>query len=96
MTLIIRQIQENDIFFVQEIAKRSCHQTRNKDNGIGSALLQLGIHMFSEIKSLIVCIEKENTSGMSFYQARGFVKIAEFDDLFDGHLLKMVKLSLKL
>jgi len=69
---------------------------KHRGKGIGFALLQQGIHMLSEIKSLIVCIEKENTSGMSFYQARGFVKIAEFDDLFDGHLLKMVKLSLKL
>ncbi len=52
--------------------------------------------MFSEIKSLIVCVERENTTGMSFYQARGFVRIAEYDDLFDGHILKTIKLSLKL
>lgn len=64
--------------------------------GIGSALLQQGIQMFSEIQSLIVCVEKENTTGMSFYQARGFVRIAEYDDLFDGHILKTIKLSLKL
>lgn len=64
--------------------------------GIGSALLQQGIQMFSEIKSLIVCVERENTTGMSFYQARGFVRIAEYDDLFDGHILKTIKLSLKL
>ncbi len=64
--------------------------------GIGSALLQQGIQMFSEIKSLIVYVEKENTTGMSFYQARGFVRIAEYDDLFDGHILKTIKLSLKL
>lgn len=44
--------------------------------------------MFSEIKSLIVYVEKENTTGMSFYQARGFVRIAEYDDLFDGHILQ--------
>lgn len=56
--------------------------------GIGSALLQQGIQMFSEIKSLIVYVEKENTTGMSFYQARGFVRIAEYDDLFDGHILQ--------
>lgn len=64
--------------------------------GIGSALLQQGIQMFSEIQSLIVCVEKENTTGMSFYHARGFVRIAEYDDLFDGHILKKIKLSLKL
>jgi len=82
LTLIIRQMQENNILFVQEIAKRSCHQTRNKDNGIGSALLQLGIHMFSEIKSLIVCVGKYKRYVL--LSSKGFEKIAEFDDLFEG------------
>ncbi|WP_370044533.1 N-acetyltransferase family protein [Lysinibacillus sp. RC79] len=64
--------------------------------GIGTALLQEGIKMLPDLTSLLVCVEKENTIGMNFYQAKGFKKIEEFDELFDGHLLKTVKLSLKL
>ncbi len=158
LTLIIRQMQENDIIFVQEIAKKSWHKTyegiipRNiqdrflqaaysydrlklrlesspflvaifeesvvgfanfsnvvngvaelfaiyllpetQGKGIGTALLQEGINMFPDLTSVIVCVEKENTIGMNFYQAKGFLKIEEFDDVFDGHILKTVKLGL--
>lgn len=64
--------------------------------GIGTALLQEGIKMLPDLTSLLVCVEKENTKGMNFYQAKGFKKLEEFDELFDGHLLKTVKLGLNI
>lgn len=156
LTLIIRQMQENDITFVQEIASKSWHHTYEgiiprkiqdtfiqmayssnqlsarlvnslflvafqdeslvgfanfsnvtsgeaelfaiylhpdmQGKGIGSVLLQKGIQMLPNLSSLFVCVEKENTIGMHFYLAKGFVKIEEFDELLEGHLLKTVKL----
>lgn len=156
LTLIIRQMQENDITFVQEIARISWHHTyegiiprdiqdrflqlaysreplierlinspflvaifdewlvgfANFSNvtqgeaelhaiylhpdmhgkGVGTALLQEGLRMLPNLSSLFVCVEKENKLGMHFYQAKGFVAIEEFDEQFDGHLLKTVKL----
>ncbi|MEX3745916.1 MULTISPECIES: GNAT family N-acetyltransferase [Lysinibacillus] len=158
MTLIIRQMVENDIIFVQEIAKKSWHTTYEgiiprdiqdrflqaaycndrlkvrlenspflvaiyeesivgfanfsnvtngvaellaiyllpdiQGKGIGTALLQEGIKILHDLKSFIVCVEKENTIGMDFYQAKGFIKMEEFDDVFDGHIFKTVKLCL--
>lgn len=156
LTLIIRQMQENDITFVQEIARISWHHTyegiiprdiqdrflqlaysrerlierlinspflvaifderlvgfANFSNvtqgeaelhaiylhpdmhgkGVGTALLQEGLRMLPNLSSLFVCVEKENKLGMHFYQAKGFIAIEEFDEQFDGHLLKTVKL----
>jgi len=51
--------------------------------------------MLPDLTSLLVCVEKENTIGLNFYQAKGFKKLEEFDELFYGHLLKTVKLGLK-
>ncbi|TDX93478.1 UNVERIFIED_CONTAM: acetyltransferase (GNAT) family protein [Lysinibacillus xylanilyticus] len=64
--------------------------------GIGTALLQEGLKMPPDLKSLLVCVEKENTIGMNFYQAKGFKQLEEFDELFDGHLLKTVRLGLNI
>ncbi|MGE7910352.1 N-acetyltransferase family protein [Lysinibacillus xylanilyticus] len=68
------------------------HETQGK--GIGTALLQEGINLLPDLTSLLVSVEKENTIGMNFYQAKGFKKLGEFDELFDGHLLKTVKLGI--
>ncbi|KOS61575.1 GNAT family acetyltransferase [Lysinibacillus sp. FJAT-14222] len=151
-------MQKNDIIFVQEIAKKSWHQTyegiipndiqdrflqtaysserllgrlenslflvailedsivgfanfsnvvdgeaelyaiyllpETQGKGIGTALLREGINLLPDVTSLLVCVEKENAIGMNFYQAKGFKKLEEFDELFDGHLLKTVKLGL--
>ncbi|QQP10961.1 GNAT family N-acetyltransferase [Lysinibacillus agricola] len=158
MSSIIRHMQKNDIIFVQEIAKKSWHQTyegiipndiqdrflqtaysserllgrlenslflvailedsivgfanfsnvvdgeaelyaiyllpETQGKGIGTALLREGINLLPDVTSLLVCVEKENAIGMNFYQAKGFKKLEEFDELFDGHLLKTVKLGL--
>ncbi|MET4563173.1 ribosomal protein S18 acetylase RimI-like enzyme [Lysinibacillus parviboronicapiens] len=158
MTLIIRQMREEDIFFVQEIAKSSWHDTyegiipkkvqerflqiayskesllkrRQKSSflvavldeslvgfanfsktnngqaelfaiylvpnmqhkGIGTALLENGIQQLENLTTLTVCVEKENTIAMRFYQAKGFQFVEEFDDLFDGHVLKTIRMAL--
>ncbi|WP_445668838.1 GNAT family N-acetyltransferase [Lysinibacillus sp. FSL L8-0312] len=156
LTFIIRQMLENDITFVQEIARTSWHHTYegiiprdiqdrflqmayssnrltqrlttilflvvivdeslvgfanfsnvthveakllaiylhpdSQGSGIGSALLQRGLNMLPSLSSLFVCVAKENTIGMHFYQAKGFEKLVEFDECFDGYPLKTVKM----
>lgn len=64
--------------------------------GIGSALLENGIQKLQGAVSLTVCVEKDNTIGRQFYMAKGFQQVEEFDDLFDGHMLKTLRLALAL
>ncbi|MDN4494731.1 GNAT family N-acetyltransferase [Ureibacillus aquaedulcis] len=63
--------------------------------GIGSALLQKGIKDLDGVKEIYINVEKDNKIGMAFYEARGFEVIKEFDDDFDGHILKTVRMVLK-
>ena len=65
-------------------------------NGIGTALLQKGIGEIEHIKEVYVEVEKENKTGIYFYEAKGFKTIKEYDDNFDGHILKTVLMVLKL
>ncbi len=62
--------------------------------GIGTALLENGIQQLENPTTLTVCVEKENTIAMRFYQAKGFQFVEEFDDLFDGHVLKTIRMAL--
>ncbi|QDQ03276.1 GNAT family N-acetyltransferase [Lysinibacillus fusiformis] len=64
--------------------------------GIGTALLEKGIQALEGATNLTVCVEKDNTIGRHFYQAKGFQLVEEFDDLFDGHVLKTVRMELSL
>ena len=64
--------------------------------GIGTALLENGIQQLENPTTLTVCVEKENTIAMRFYQAKGFQFVEEFDDLFDGHVLKTIRMALLL
>lgn len=64
--------------------------------GIGSALLESGIQKLEGAVSLTVCVEKDNTIGRQFYMAKGFQQVEDFDDLFDGHMLKTLRLALTL
>ncbi len=64
--------------------------------GIGTALLEKGIQELEGATNLSVCVEKDNTNGRRFYQAKGFQMVEEFDDLFDGHVLKTVRMELSL
>lgn len=64
--------------------------------GIGTALLQEGIKCLSGVKEIYINVEKDNKIGVNFYQAKGFSIVEEFDDNFDGHMLKTVRMVLRL
>lgn len=61
--------------------------------GIGTSLLAKGIEM-DGVKKIIVYVEKENEKGMNFYHTKGFEFVSEYEEEFDGHLLKTVCLKL--
>lgn len=63
--------------------------------GIGSSLLQEGISILDGVKEVFINVEKENNLGRKFYEAKGFTIVNEFDDNFDGHILKTVRMTLK-
>lgn len=62
--------------------------------GIGSALLQKGINSLDDVKEIYINVEKENKIGKTFYEAKGFQIVKEFDDDFDGHILKTIRMVL--
>lgn len=62
--------------------------------GIGSTLLQQGINDLDGIKEIYINVEKDNQIGKNFYDAKGFQVVKEFDDDFDGHILKTVRMVL--
>lgn len=57
-------------------------------HGIGTALLDNGIAMLENLKEVYLDVEKDNTIGTNFYKAKGFKIVDEYDDNFDGHILK--------
>ena len=62
--------------------------------GIGSALLQIAKDELDGIKEIYMNVEEENTIGRNFYEAKGFTVIDQFEELFDGHLLKNIRMVL--
>jgi ribosomal protein S18 acetylase RimI-like enzyme len=63
-------------------------------NAIGTALLQEGIHLLEGVRKVFINVEKENEIGKNFYRAKGFQVFSEFDDDFDGHILKTIRMVL--
>lgn len=63
-------------------------------NGMGSALLQAGMKELKDVERLYVNVETENIIGYSFYQAYGFLVIDEFNDWFEGHMLKTTRMCM--
>lgn len=63
--------------------------------GIGTALLQKGIHELDGVNEIYINVEKDNKIGKTFYEAKGFEVVNEFDDDFDGHILKTIRMVLK-
>lgn len=63
-------------------------------DGIGTALLETGIQELNGLKELFIHVEKDNTIGKTFYDAKGFQVVEEFDDDFDGHTLKTIRMVL--
>lgn len=66
----------------------------SQGKGVGTALLQKGIKELENIKEIHIDVEKENIIGKTFYEAKGFKTIKEYDDNFDGHILKTVRMCL--
>lgn len=64
-------------------------------NGIGSSLLNAGVESLREVRKIYINVEKENKIGTTFYKAKGFKIVSEFDDNFDGHILKTVRMVLR-
>lgn len=62
--------------------------------GIGSVLLKQGINELEGIKEIYINVEKDNKIGKNFYDAKGFEVVKEFDDTFEGHTLKTVRMVL--
>lgn len=62
--------------------------------GIGSALLNTGIKKLENVREIHLDVEKDNTIGTAFYKAKGFKTVDEYDDNFDGHMLKTVRMAL--
>lgn len=62
--------------------------------GIGTALLKAGIDKLDP-QEIILNVERQNLPALDFYHAKGFEKVAEFDDDFDGHILHTIRMSLK-
>ncbi|WP_177201479.1 GNAT family N-acetyltransferase [Bacillus sp. OV322] len=60
--------------------------------GIGTALLNEGIKQLDGVKEIYIDVEKDNNIGTRFYKAKGFKIVSEFDDDFDGHILKTVRM----
>ena len=67
--------------------------------GIGTALLNEGIARLEGMKELYINVERDNLIGRTFYEAKGFKVIEEYDeeyeDDFDGHMLKNVRMMLQ-
>lgn len=62
--------------------------------GIGSALLQKGINELEGVEEIYINVERDNEIGKSFYDAKGFQVLKEFDDDFEGHILKTMRMVL--
>ncbi|TAA72693.1 GNAT family N-acetyltransferase [Planococcus salinarum] len=66
----------------------------HQGNGIGSALLNKGITMATSAKKVFINVEKENRTGVRFYEARGFDFVSEFEDDLEGHKTLMLRMVL--
>jgi ribosomal protein S18 acetylase RimI-like enzyme len=64
--------------------------------GIGTALLEEGIQRLRGVQEIHINVEKNNSIGMNFYKAKGFAVASEFDDDFEGHILKTVRMVLEI
>ncbi|ATH93126.1 GNAT family acetyltransferase [Bacillus glycinifermentans] len=62
--------------------------------GIGTALLHEGIKRLKDAGKIFVDVEKDNQIGITFYKAKGFEVVSEYDEDFEGHILRNVRMVL--
>ena len=67
-----------------------------QNKGIGSALIEVCKNEIAGLKRIFLSVEKENLSGIQFYKAKGFHKDTEYDDNFEGHVFRTVKMVLEI
>jgi len=63
--------------------------------GIGTALLQKGINELDGVNEIYINVEKDNKIGKTFYDAKGFEVVSEFEEELGGHILKTIRMVLK-
>ncbi|SFI03840.1 MULTISPECIES: GNAT family N-acetyltransferase [unclassified Bacillus (in: firmicutes)] len=63
-------------------------------NGMGTALLRKGITTLEGVKKIYINVEAENKTGKAFYTAKGFAVVDAFEEDFDGHTLKTLRMVL--
>lgn len=68
----------------------------HQGKGIGTALLREGIKNLKNANSVYINVEKENNVGSTFYRAKGFKVVSEFDDNLEGHITKMLRMVLEI
>ncbi|MFT8320264.1 MAG: GNAT family N-acetyltransferase [Bacillus sp. (in: firmicutes)] len=62
--------------------------------GIGTSLLHEGVKNLEGVKEIYINVEKENKIGTTFYKAKGFHVVSEFNEDFQGHILHTVRMML--
>lgn len=67
-----------------------------QSRGIGTAMLQEGINQLDGVVSISVEVEKDNAIGVSFYKAKGFEIVDEYDDEIDGYIMRTNRMLLHL
>lgn len=60
--------------------------------GVGTALLYEGIANAQTASKVFINVEKENEKGVTFYQAKSFKMLSEFEDVLEGHITIMVRM----
>jgi len=62
--------------------------------GIGTKLIKHSIQEVEVFEELSLEVEKSNINAVNFYKKLGFKIVDEYDDEFDGHVLKTLEMSL--
>lgn len=60
--------------------------------GVGTALLNEGLNNAQNALKVFINVEKENETGITFYKAKDFKELMEFEDDLEGHVTVMVRM----
>ncbi|WP_053365647.1 GNAT family N-acetyltransferase [Bacillus sp. FJAT-27245] len=63
--------------------------------GIGTALLNEGIAKSDGVKEIYLSVNRDNSIGKAFYEAKGFKMLQEMEEDFEGHILKTIRMVLE-
>ncbi|MCR8633865.1 GNAT family N-acetyltransferase [Paenibacillus radicis (ex Xue et al. 2023)] len=68
----------------------------HQGKGIGSELIQRGLNDLTGITCLFLNVERENHAGIAFYTSKGFSKVNDSEEAFNGYTLKTTRMVLNL